>query len=390
MNIVLIILGIVIFAAVWVGANYFVARRLYQSTAYIFPKIKGKWFALFYALLALPLVLAFTIQPLLPLNLGYALRVIGAYWAGVFVYLLAFLLIAELVVLIFKIAKAKKMKNIRFYVNAAAVVFTAAVSVYGFYNATQLRVSSYEVQLLRPLKGAPINIVFISDLHLGEVHTERWLPRIVDGINKLEPDIVVILGDIFNDDFYIIRNPYRTSQQLRSINSTYGVFACLGNHDAGPTLNSMMTFLEQSNVMLLNEEHYIVDERLILIGRLDPYPIGGFGNMQRGELADILTAAHTDLYHRGLPLNLPVVVMDHNPINIREYENNVDLVLFGHTHRGQLFPGSLITRWMYVVDQGHYQTNTYSPHFIVTQGVHTWLMPMRVGSHNEIGSVIIR
>ena len=82
--------------------------------------------------------------------------------------------------------------------------------------------------------------------------------------------------------------------------------------------------------------------------------------------------------------------MDHNPANIGEYGSEVDLILSGHTHRGQLFPGSLFTRAMFTVDYGHFQKNSDSPHVIVTQGVHTWLMPMRVGTNNETANVIVR
>ena len=87
--------------------------------------------------------------------------------------------------------------------------------------------------------------------------------------------------------------------------------------------------------------------------------------------------------------NLPIVVMDHDPANIGEYSDEVDLILSGHTHRGQLFPGNFFTSLIYTVDYGHYQKNSDSPHVIVTQGVGTWLAPMRIGTDNEIVSIIV-
>lgn len=81
---------------------------------------------------------------------------------------------------------------------------------------------------------------------------------------------------------------------------------------------------------------------------------------------------------------LPVIVMDHNPSNIDEYGSETDLVLCGHTHRGQIFPGSLFTGAMFTTDYGHYQKDSECPNIIVTSGAGTWGMPMRVGTDCEI------
>jgi len=87
--------------------------------------------------------------------------------------------------------------------------------------------------------------------------------------------------------------------------------------------------------------------------------------------------------------NMPLVVIDHTPSNIEQYGSEIDLVLAGHTHRGQIFPFNLMTKAIFTVDYGHYQKDTDSPHFIVTSGVGTWGMPMRVGTNNEIVSILL-
>ena len=140
----------------------------------------------------------------------------------------------------------------------------------------------------------------------------------------------------------------------------------------------MITFLERSNIKLLNDEYEIIDERLVLLGRVDPSPIGGFDELKRKDVTEIIAS---------LDANMPIVVMDHTPSNIEQYGEEVDLVLAGHTHRGQIFPGNLITNAVFEVDYGHYQKDAASPHVIVTSGVGTWGMPMRVGSNNEIVSI---
>jgi hypothetical protein len=241
-----------------------------------------------------------------------------------------------------------------------------------------LKYVHYEIELAKGLEVG-LTVVMISDLHLGDVMSERRLSSIVNAINSLNPDIVCITGDIFNDDFRTIQNPQRARDLLLNINSTYGVFACLGNHDGGSTFNEMAAFLDESGVRLLMDEYEIIDGRFVIVGRLDPSPIGGLEGRKRQELADFLP----------FDTGLPVIVMDHNPMSIGTYGAETDLVLSGHTHRGQVFPGSLITKRIFHIDYGHRLGTGETPHLIVTQGVHTWLMPVRVGTNNEIVSIRI-
>ena len=135
---------------------------------------------------------------------------------------------------------------------------------------------------------------------------------------------------------------------------------------------------KRSNIKLLNNDYIIIDNRILLLGR----PDSSFtGEVKRKPFSEIMAQIDTQL---------PIVVMDHSPAHIEEYGNAVDLILAGHTHRGQLFPGSLLTRRIFTIDYGHYQKDPSSPHVIVTQGVHTWMMPVRTGTNNEIVSIRLR
>ena len=387
------VVGGYILIALYLAAGFYIGKRMHWWFKHVFPKMNTVIFTAVYTLMA-----AMALASLVPMSIRvgfvYALRLLGGYMAGILMYLLMFLLLADLVMLCLKIIRRNyNLSKVRFYSMGIAVILTVIVAVYGIYNATQLTIVNYEVELMRDLDGE-MNIVFISDLHLGEVRSENGLERMVEYINSLDPDIVCIIGDIFNDDFYAIRDPYRASALLRGIDARFGVFACLGNHDTGETLGSMLNFLAESNVHLLKDEHVIIDNRLVLIGRLDRLPpwlnADGFGGMHRSDFAGIMDAVHADLQQQGLSADLPVVVIDHNPENINEYGSDVDLALFGHTHGGSLFPITLVTRMIFVTDSVHFQRDNYSPHIIVTQGVHVWSIPMRVGTHNEVARVIVR
>jgi len=412
------IVGYLFLAFIHICNATYISTRLHKWLSFIFPRINVKIFI--GVMVVITAVTLYSLMPMsLPMSYIYHLRMVGGYLTGILLYVLLLLLLVDIIFFVMrkvmyipdktlgknrlpiKIPSKKTSKShssdglhkIQFYARTLAIFFAVTIAGYGIYNATQIRITTFEIELQRDLEGE-ITIALISDMHLGEVHSERRLDRIVAYINSLNPDIVCIAGDIFNDDFYAIRDPQRAAAILRGIDATFGVFACLGNHDSGETVGSMINFLEESNIQLLNDQHVIIDDRLVLIGRLNAplprLPDGGFGGMLRRDFSYIMREVHTDLAYQGLPANLPVIVMDHNPTHINEYGNDVDLALFGHTHAGGHFPFTLGTRFMYVADRGHFRRDMYSPHIIVTQGVHMWSTPIRVGTHNEIAKILVR
>jgi predicted MPP superfamily phosphohydrolase len=381
MPIVRMVFGIILMLSFYGGTNFYIARRLFQWISLFSLQVNIKVYAFFYLVAALSMIIGFFPVPSV---IKSVINWIGLHWMGIFVYLLLLFLAADAVMLLGKIIKIIPTPiplNTRFIAGLLVVLTTAALVIYGKYNANQIQYVSYDIQTKKSASPGELKIILISDLHLGTGNTEKNLPGIVQGINKLKPDIVCITGDIFNDNYYAIRKPDEAVNLFRSIESQYGVYACLGNHDGGRTFGEMAGFLEQSNITLLNDDYKIIDGRIVLIGRVDSRPIGGFNGLERKDIADILASINA---------NMPVVVMDHDPSNIKQYDNKIDLLLSGHTHGGQIFPGNLITNAMYAADYGHYQKDTGSPHIVVTSGVSTWGPPMRIGTNNEIAAIILR
>jgi len=306
---------------------------------------------------------------------------IGVHWIGFFVYFLLFFIAADIVNVIGRVSKIIQSPippEIRFWSAVMVVLITFALMLYGKCNASKIRTVSYDIQLKKSNNLDEIKIVMIADLHFGYSAAEKDLPKIVQSINDLKPDVLCIVGDIFNDDVNLIRNRDNAIKLLRSIKTKYGAYACLGNHDAGRTFPEMLRFLEQSGITLLNDEYRIIDGRFVLIGRVDASPIGGFGGLERVGIADIMANIKSDL---------PVVVMDHSPATINEYGSKHDLILSGHTHKGQFFPFTILTKSIFTVDYGYYQKDAVNPHTIVTSGASTWGTPIRIGTTNEIVSI---
>lgn len=345
----------------------YVGRRLFRWLHLVAPSNHTHIFIGICVFFALSIALAF-----LPLDVGVKKHLVWFAWVliGIFVYLLLYFLLSDFV-LIFT------PKSHKFIVAAGWIVLAlvAATAIYGIYNGRQIKQVSYAIKIDKEIPK--LNIALIADLHLWYVNDEKWLAKIVENINALEPDIVVMAGDIFNDNFKALSKPDEAVRSLQSIKSKYGVYACLGNHDGGSTYGEMVSFLEQGNVKLLQDEYLVIEDKFVIVGRTDSRPIGIQG-APRKELSLVL---------EGVDMNMPIIVMDHSPANIKEYGSEIDLVLAGHTHGGQMFPFNIITNLANGMNYGHYKKDANSPNVIVTSGVGVWGPPFRIGTNNEVASV---
>ncbi len=376
-----ILVAFIVMIVVFGGLNYYTSKRIYQGLICVFPNLRFRTVFAVFLILMMVMISGFA-RSMLPLPAGvkHVLGLVGFCWMGAFAYLLMFTMVADLLRFLFWLCRLPfvKMAGFRFILSVITVTLTLITVVYGIHHARSIQHVSYEIKVEGKTDISDMNIVMISDLHLGALGSESRLEEIVEEINSLNPDLVCIAGDFFDTDFTAIREPEKAIERLRKITSTYGVYVCLGNHDAGDTVSQMLDFLEESKIQVLCDEYVVIDEKLILVGRLDGSPIGGFGGMERKELSEFLVKEDE---------RLPVLVMDHNPINVDTYNDEAALVMSGHTHRGQMFPGSLFTDRMFSVDYGYYRKDENSPHVIVTSGVGYWGMPMRVGTDSEIISI---
>lgn len=307
---------------------------------------------------------------------------------GSLLILLMFFLASELALLIGRLTKLITTPTPPGAVIAAGCIVFALSVIFvscAVYNAKQIRHVSYDVMIEKPSSVGSLNAVLISDTHLDYLNDEKWLAKVAFEVNSLNPDIVFIAGDIFNNTYRNLQNPGESLKALQSIKTKYGIYAVPGNHDGGDTYPEMLDFLRRGGVTMLHDEHITIADSFIVVGRVDPMPIGG-GVEPRKDAADVLITVSAD--NMG---GLPVIVIDHQPGYIREYGKDVDLILAGHTHAGIFFPATTITYLMNKeFNYGYVHETADIPHVIVTSGAGLWGPPFRLGSNNEVVSIDIK
>lgn len=307
-------------------------------------------------------------------NVGGLIGKIGNYWLGFFATSLVTFGLSEGVYrLLLKTGVIEEVSKRSIFFGA--LLFIILFCGYGMWHAQQIKVTRYEVTLnKKEAKNQNVRAVLITDLHLGYINDEKKVAKMVTKIDQLKPDIVLISGDLFDGNYYALQKPVQVIEQFKRLSSNYGTYLCWGNHDAGATFEQMKEFVKKANITLLEDEVLELTDTAVLVGRKDSHPIGNQGGQRK--------AIETKLTNESK--KLPIIVMDHQPSSIDEYGEEVDLIVSGHTHQGQIFPFNLVTKAYFTVDYGYYQQDSAHAQVIVSSGVGTWGPPMRVGTESEI------
>lgn len=322
---------------------------------------------------------------------------VANYWFAVCIYMLLFVVVADILVKI--LWKCKVISHDLYHSKKAfsitggvVLVATAAMCIYGVINARVVQVNNYEVDVEKTCEaGDELNIVLLADLHIGYNVGCAQMERMVEKVNAQDADIIVIAGDMFDNSYESLDDPERLKEILMSMKSKYGVYCVYGNHDieepiiGGFTFGGkknklnderMTAFIESMDFKLLRDESTLVDDSFYIVGRRDKERPGN-PKEERLDIAELT---------KDLDQSKPIIVLDHEPRELQETADaGADLDLCGHTHDGQIFPGNLFIKLFWENACGYLKKDEM--HNIVTSGVGLYGPDVRTFTDAEICNV---
>lgn len=277
---------------------------------------------------------------------------------------------------------------------------TMGISTYAFAGATygMLRHDSYEIvhknitidNLPAELRGTTITL--LSDIHAGQYMNEKEMREYADIINSLESDIVCIPGDFINFD---VKDVHMLTNAFRDVKAKHGIYGSLGNHDFFQDADYVSkAILNESPVQLLRNDHRSIDikgKKIFMMGIDDT----------RGSGSDMSTVLN---YYSGLESKLknentefnssPKILLCHKPYGFDSLAaKEIDLILSGHTHGGQVVPlkfGNFNMSFAATVSkyiEGIYKIG--KSNMYVSRGIGSVGLPIRINCPPEITKITL-
>ena len=374
----------IIFFTVYTAVNSYIFIRGWQAIAHI-PFLKPVY-AIVFIFSASSYIIARILNTNIPDLLYDILLWTGSFWFAFMLYFFLFIIFIDFSRLLnhffgiypsFITANYQAAKFITFL---SVLFISGMVITAGYINTRNIKINYAEIEIpKKSSKLKELNLVLIADFHLTPVNDGKLLKEIVEKINFLNADIVLMPGDVLDDDVAILKKR-NIAGELSNIKSKYGVFASNGNHEFIIGVEEADKYLHELNINVLRDSAVLIDNSFYVLGREDRSK-RNFTGEERKTLAGIL---------KDVNRNYPAIIIDHTPMGLNEIVNeNIELQLSGHTHHGQIFPLNLITaNIVYEVSWG-YLRKGYTQ-FYVTCGVGTWGPPVRLGSDSEIVSMKIK
>lgn len=275
----------------------------------------------------------------------------------IFIHFGIFLLISKLIVyLIKKISK----KEIKFdLAPIMAITFTIVYLGFGAYYAFHVYETVYNIKTTKDIND--FKIVFLSDSHVGTTFDGNGFYKHMERISKIDCDVFVVIGDFIDDDTKK-SDMIKSVEALSLIKPKYGSFFVYGNHDAGYfdsrdyTNEDLKSELKKNNITILEDE--IVEiENIYLVGRKDKR------YKDRKTIQELVKDISKEKY---------IISLNHQPNDYENEKNNVDLVLSGHSHGGQMFPLAYLGKISGSNDEAYGLHTRGNTNYIVSSGISDW------------------
>lgn len=359
---------------IYFAANYYVFTRVFSSLSFA-PQWREP-IAWAFLLLVLAYPVGRVLERVHYSTFSNIFHWIGAFWLGILLYAFLYALLVD-IVSVFMGIPGLTPKIIEeypgatgFYVFLAGVLIVLGLNVFGHLRAIHPVYKKIQIPINKAnTEAKTLRLALISDVHLGTIIGANRFSRIVERINKIDPDAVIIAGDLVDEDIQpvIRKNMGRYLDKLRR-----PVFAVTGNHEYIGGVERSLSYLKKFNIRYLRDE-WLEWNGLVLAGREDRDRYRYTGS-SRESLGNLL---------KEVDPSKPMILIDHQPLELNEKQKNgVDFTISGHTHNGQSWPLNFITNASFQVSYGYALWNNM--HVYVSSGVGGWGPPIRIGTRAEI------
>jgi len=245
------------------------------------------------------------------------------------------------------------------------------IFVYSWFEAQNIRVESLSVKTdkISPETGS-LRLVQISDVHIGLIIGPAFLSRMLKVVQDAKPDLLISTGDLVDGQ---INSMKKVLPLLQDIQPRLGKYAITGNHEFYAGISEAEEFTRRAGFDMLRGEGVTIAGLINIAGVDDPAgrAVGQYRPVSELELLETLPKNHFTL------------LLKHQPLVDRNALDRFDLQLSGHTHKGQIFPFSLITRLYFPLHTGSFRLSDFS-RLHVSRGTGTWGPPIRFLSPPEV------
>lgn len=256
------------------------------------------------------------------------------------------------------------------------------------YNTVDVREVIYETKnLSKSLEG--FRIGFISDIQADHYTNKTRLSKFINTVNSLNPDLVLIAGDLITTGPDYIQ---LSGEEVGKLKAKYGVYSCVGDHDNWAYRNDYAKSVEEVEASLYANNVLMVDNGIRKI-KVDTTEIGvsfitnTYVQTISPQILDSLASNNDGDFK---------ILLAHQPqpfIIDAAKKNNYNLYLAGHTHGGQItfvFPFIQLTPTMFETKYTKGDFWFGSMLLVVTRGLGMSLAPIRYNSTPEITLIVLQ
>ena len=316
--------------------------------------------------------------------LSTALVKLGSVSLGLFLYAFLFVVFFDFIRLInyivpfFPATVTADYQKTKFIIGIFSITFISLIFLNGYFNAQNPKVNKLDITINKSKASFDtLHIVAVSDIHLGTIVNKTKIKRLINIINELNPDLVIIAGDIIDDNIEVVKY-FKLVEYFKELNPKYGVYSCPGNHEYISRAYKDFDYFKKNGIHMLKDSAELIDNKFYIIGRDD---IQGKSITGKGRKS-------LDKLTKDIDFNLPVFLLDHQPYKLEKTaEYAVDFQFSGHTHKGQIWPFNYLTGLIFEKDFGYLKK--INTHFYISSGYGTAVVPIRVSSNSEIISIKI-